>query len=475
MSSSDSPQRSDRLPEVTVGLFGPRAAVRQMQQAAEDLVNQQGVNARFLASPHRDMSEAKEKFQRLADRIDAALFPGPMHYDLAEADGWKSVPSSHVQVRGGALYAALLRTTLKRGLSRDAVARVSVDSLSRSHVVEAFAELDLPTDDVHALAYTGPDSVAAFADFHRRLLDSGQVDLSLTTILSVHEQLTQQGYPTELVLPTGATVRSALRSAVMQARGIRLGDQQITFAAVQLLTGERTPMAPSYWQQSAAARLHSLLLDEAHTIGATVSRRSDTLFLITLTRGGLEALTDQLSRPPFMALVRRELGLPLAVGLGTGRTAMDAEANAVTAMESSLGAGADRAFLITNGARPQQLVLGDPTERTSPRSQWPAPDERDLQVLQRIIDVRGTDRPEVDVEEVASALQVTERSGRRILKGLVDAGLAWQLPGLPPVGGGRPRQRFRLLPGSLSGSEPAPALRDCNDPHTEQHSIEPKE
>lgn len=453
MSSSDTPQSSDRQPEVTIGLFGPRAAVRQMQHAAEDLVSQRGVNARFLASPHQDMSEAREKFQKLADRIDAAVFPGPMHFDLAEADGWKSVPSSHVQVRGAALYAALLRTTLKRGLTREAVARISVDSLSQSHVVEAFAELDLPTDDVHALAYTGPQSVAAFADFHRRLLDSGQVNLTLTTILSVHEQLSQEGYPTELVLPTSATVRNALRSAVMQARGIRLGDQQITFAAVQLLTGDRAPMTPSYWQQSAAVRLHTLLLDEAHTIGATVSRRSDTLFLVTMTRGGLEALTDQLRQPPFMDLVRRELGLPLAVGLGTGRTAMDAEVNAVAAMESSLGAGGDRAFLITNGARPHQLVLHDSTELATPRSQWPAPDERDLQVLQRIVDVRGTDNPVVDVEEVASALEVTERSGRRILKGLLDAGLAWQLPSLTPAGGGRPRQQFRLLPGRLTSPD----------------------
>lgn len=439
-------------PEVTIGLLGSRAAVQQMQRAMTELTERGDHGVRFLTGAHRDMDEAKEKFTSLAGRIDAALFPGPMHFDLAEAEQWPTVPSSFVKVRGAALYAALLRATLDRGLTGAELAGVSVDSLSAFHVTEALDELGLPTDRSHALPYAGPDSVAEFTEFHRRLLEGGQSNLALTTVRSVWQELTAEGRPVALLQPTNATVRNALRSAIAQARGARLGEQQLSLAAVQLLSGDRGTMTPTYWQQSAALQLHTLLLEQANSIGAMVTRRSDTIFLVTMTHGGLAAISDRLRRAPFVAAVRDRLNLPLAVGLGTGRTAAEAETNAIAAMESSVAGGGDKAVLIAGGERPRELPAGDDPARdpaAAPRNPWPAPDPRDVQTLRKLLIARGGAAPIIDVEEAGAALKVTERSGRRILKSLVDAGLAWQLPGQPPRGGGRPRQRFQLLPERL--------------------------
>jgi predicted ArsR family transcriptional regulator len=72
--------------------------------------------------------------------------------------------------------------------------------------------------------------------------------------------------------------------------------------------------------------------------------------------------------------------------------------------------------------------------------------EREL--LRRIVVALPDTEPEpliVDAARIAAALSVTLRSARRILHSLVAAGMAWTMPPALSPGGGRPRQRFRLL------------------------------
>jgi hypothetical protein len=137
----------------------------------------------------------------------------------------------------------------------------------------------------------------------------------------------------------------------------------------------------------------------------------------------------------------------VAVGIGVGHTARDAEANAYAGLESALERRGEAAVYVDGGET--QVVLSAPAPR---EESAPAGDQsRAAQVLERIIAAHpGADRSlVVDVEDVSAALQVTDRTGRRMLKQLVEAGLAWPLPPQPSPGGGRPRLQFRLLPDKI--------------------------
>jgi hypothetical protein len=224
-----------------------------------------------------------------------------------------------------------------------------------------------------------------------------------------------------------------------------MGAHQLAMIAVQIIPSGAE--SGDYWQQELALSTHQKLLAEARQVGASVARRSDTMFLVTTTHGALVRLTEQFSVAPFLSALTTQLGVPVAVGAGTGQTARAAEANALMAVEESVAAGGKVAVYLDGGSDRLDLEPGPATADTAPVDSAPL-DQRAMEIVTSIASAMSATPGRqlvVDVESVAAIMQVTQRTGRRMLKELVEAGLAWPLPPAKSTGGGRPRQQFRLL------------------------------
>ncbi|MGZ0147513.1 hypothetical protein ACXJJ3_10610 [Kribbella sp. WER1] len=432
----------ETVPAVTVGLFGPRRLVKTMTEVGQEVAERSAHGIRFLTGGYDDQSEAEERYQRLRDRIDSAVFPGPWAFDLATTGHWLTVPSTHLPLTGAALYAALLRASLT--IADVDLARVSIDSLSLADVAEAYAEIGLDTGEVYDVPYEGPASVDGFVAFHREKYERQHTTVALTTILSVERDLQAAGVPVLRIAPTRSSVRDALETAVLLGQGTRMGAHQLAMIAVQVIPSRAE--SGDYWQQELALLTHQKLLAEARQVGASVTRRSDTLFLVTTTYGALVRLTEQFAFAPFLGALTAQLGVPVAVGAGTGQTARAAEANALLAVEESAAAGGKAAVYLDGSSERLDLEPGPATTDAAP-DETPI-DQRALEIVTSIASAMSPTpgrQVVVDVESVAAIMQVTQRTGRRMLKELVDAGLAWPLPPARSTGGGRPRQQFRLL------------------------------
>ncbi|HEY3556292.1 MAG TPA: hypothetical protein VGL05_02445 [Kribbella sp.] len=438
------PVSGERLPSVTVGLFGPRRLVKTMAEVGQEVAERSAHGIRFLTGGYDDLSEAEERYLRLRDRIDAAVFPGPWAFDLATTGHWLTVPSTHLPLTGAALYAALLRASLT--IEDVDLSRVSIDSLSLADVAEAYSEIGLDTAQVYDVPYDGPSSVDGFVAFHREKYERQHTTVALTTILSVERDLHAAGVPVLRIAPTRSSVRDALETAVLLGQGTRMGAHQLAMIAVQVIPSRAE--SGDYWQQELALLTHQKLLSEARQVGASVTRRSDTLFLVTTTYGALVRLTEQFAYAPFLGALTAQLGVPVAVGAGTGQTARAAEANALLAVEESVAAGGKVAVYLDGGSDRLDLEPGPATAAATPVDSTSPTDQRALEIVTSIASAMSPTpgrQVVVDVESVASIMQVTQRTGRRMLKELVDAGLAWPLPPARSTGGGRPRQQFRLL------------------------------
>lgn len=434
----------ERLPSVTVGLFGPRRLVKTMSEVGQEVAERSVHGVRFLTGGYDDLSEAEERYLRLRDRIDSAVFPGPWAFDLATTGHWLTVPSTHLPLTGAALYAALLRASLT--IPDVDLSRVSIDSLSLADVSEAYSEIGLDTAQVYDVPYEGPESVPGFAAFHREKWERQHTTVALTTILSVERELRADGVPVLRIAPTRSSVRDALETAVLLGQGTRMGAHQLAMIAVQVIPSGAE--SGDYWQQELALSTHQKLLSEARQVGASVTRRSDTLFLVTTTYGALLRLTEQFAVAPFLGPLTAQLGVPVAVGAGTGQTARAAEANALMAVEESVAAGGKVAVYLDGSSDRLDLEPGAATTDAAPVDGTSPIDQRAFEIVTSIASAMSPApgrQVVVDVESVAAIMQVTQRTGRRMLKELVEAGLAWPLPPARSTGGGRPRQQFRLL------------------------------
>jgi hypothetical protein len=458
------------------------------------------IPSRLVAAAYRDEQEAADKVVRLGSGVDVCLFASPVPYDFARKAGVLSMPATFVPLNGAALQGALLRAALD---SQYEPGKVSIDVLARAEVEEAYNEINLGTEHVHLREESaGPGTLAAF---HERLWRRGTTTVAMTCVHATAERLEMAGVPTIRVRPTGAAIRSALQTAALLGAHHRLEESQLVVVLVDVPTLRETPrrVTPRYWRDELKLALHRVLLQEAHRMNASVWPLDDHSYLVTATRGSVVAVTDGFRMPPFVERVRDELGLAIEVGIGMGRTAQESETHARAALARSQSSQRTTGFALDREGR--ALV---PAPRTPPRAQ-PQAKPKGLEILARLADKlsdqRGMDasmdetedeggvgarspggsdragrasgaedrtalsgQPNrmagrvgdvqqpliVDAENAGKMLGVTPRTARRLLRTLVEEGLAWPLPPNRTPQPGRPRQLYRLIVEKLGPKGP---------------------
>jgi hypothetical protein len=404
---------------------------------------------RLIAAAYRREREAPEKLARLGAAIDVCLFASPVPYEYARRAGVIAVPATYVRLDGGALYAALLRASRDQGYD---IERISVDVLGRSAVEEAYAELGIVADGVRLR--DEPASPAALAAFHERLWRTGETSVALTCLDSVTRRLARAGVPVITVRPTDGAIRMAVWNAVLLGGHRRLEAAQFVLVIVEvpkLREGARRALS-RYSRDELRLTVHRFLIHEAQRVQAVVSQADDHSFVIAATRGSLAAVTGDFTEPPFAERARTELGITIEVGVGMGRTAQEAETHARSALIRSRSGGTPSTAAPGREGHP----LVPPPRRAAALSAQPVP-SRGIETLARLAGrLEGSDAAlVVDAETAGRLLGVTPRTARRLLRGLVDEGLAWPLPPSRGAQPGRPRQFYRLITEKLSEMQPS--------------------
>ena len=428
--------------ELTIGIVGPHDLVERVMVAGTSAAGPPGAAGpgparRLVAAAYRDEHEAAEMVMRLGPAIDACLFASQVPYEVARKAGVLSTPATYVPLAGSALYAALFRAS--RDGDRD-LGQASIDVLSRADVEDAFAELGITARRLHVREE--PTSAAVLASFHERLWRKQESSVAFTCLQSVANRLSAADVPVFTIRPTGSAIHWALQTAALLGGYRRLDDAQLALIIVEIPTLRDSVRRASPRQSREELRLtvQRFLVQEAQRLHATVSPVSDHGFLITATRGSLASVTDGFRVMPFIEHARSELGITIETGVGTGRTALDAEAHARAAMgRAHLGASAHG---LPPGREGHPLV---PTPR-QPGGGTPGR-IRALDTLTRLAGKlpEATATLIVDADTAGRLLEVTPRTARRLLHGLVEEGLAWPLPPSRSPQPGRPRQFYRLL------------------------------
>jgi hypothetical protein len=445
--------------DLTIGIVGPHDLVERImlsgtsaaaKAGAVSAATETGPPRRLVAAAYRDEQEAADQVVRLGATIDVCLFASRVPYDYARAAGVLACPATFVPLSGSALYAALIKASRDTGMDP---ARASVDVVSRADVEEAYAELGWPSQAVHVREDTG--SPAVVTSFHERLWRRNQTSVAFTCLQSVAVRLSAAGVPAVTLRPTGSDIRVALRTAALIGGYRRLEDAQLALALVEvpaLRDGGRRG-SPRQSREELRLTVHRFLVQEAQRIHAAVSPASDHGFLIVATRGSLARFTDGFRLPPFADRARNDLGVTIEVGIGMGRTAVEAEAHARASLGRTQAGGGLRA-LAPGREGPAPIPAPRLPEGGARRS-------RSLETLSRLAQkLDATDANlVVDAETAGQLLAVTPRTARRMLHILVEEGLAWPLPPNRAPQPGRPRQFYRLVVEQLEHTRDEPGKR----------------
>lgn len=439
-----------------IGLIGPADSVAHALTVAAS----HQWDGRIVARPYRHAEEAATLARELDQTCQVLLFTGRVPYELMRGVDLNA-ELQYISHSGADLYRCIAQVLLTHG---GRMPTASVDSIDAETADGTFEDLELPVPATAPLPGESDGPIPAadeLVTFHLDQLASGRAEIALTCLAEVNERLTAQGAPVQRIVHTTATLRSALRHAVLADELHRTRSAQPAVALFRVDVDAKAGL-DVYDREQRRLRAQSALLHLARKNGGRLSTLERDLYAITTNRGAIEMSLERRRNGHSSLLDVPNFDAPTTVGVGIGDTYSLAEENARSAMRVVGDAVTvmfpDGRTDSGRGTSPAHLGAQDVTDgyvRLGERLGIGA------LAAQRLVRALGkVDAEAVTARELGEAYGVQTRSARRLLSTLIDAGFAEEIGIRARPQAGRPQTLCRVDVRRILAEldEPAPVV-----------------
>lgn len=331
------------------------------------------------------------------------------------------------------------------------VSALSFDTISRRDIEETYMELKLPLSEVHTMAYDKYLPHDEIIDYHRKLWAKGKTHAAVTCLNKPYEEMRKLGIPVYRIYPTISSVRHSIERAMMYGESIKLKETQMALILVRVEDIDDVLYeSSSHRVQIQLLDLYQVILGYGDETSATVTKTKDTEFMIITTRGRLEESTEVFLGSPLLRAIKANTNLKITMGVGYGRTAKMAEANARQAVRLSKENGSDCSFLVTEegkmiGPMRTNRLKAETIQDFNLEEQAKKLNMNAVNLNKLKTSLRLLGKKEITPKELSTCMNVSQRSARRILAQLEEKGAA-RIVGIKSMSGkGRPRLVYQVL------------------------------
>jgi hypothetical protein len=425
------------------GIIGPNDTVQLISEIAVEYSD------RLQPVPfiYQITEEATALIQKNQHLVDLWILAGPALYNSLKKSGVNQ-PFFLLQLDG----ASLTKTLADIGYNdKKSLETVSIDMLTKRDVFETYRDLGIPSDQVFVHEYTNETPIDNLLSFHQKLYKDGQVDICITCLRSIYDQLCSQNLPTYRVTPTRTNIRETLSSAIQQWETMHFKQSQISviLVKVQGMDNKDQHNLMSYDLHRLNLEIQSAILNFAESISGSFVTIGTGIFIIYSTRGSLHE-----TKKPIGSLLEKLAlitDLPSNIGIGYGDTALSAEENARLALNHAQNFDCFCAFLIDDNG----TIEGPLKEQESISFQYRTENKEISEKLKlsgitittfnKILSVqKRLGNSSITAAQIADWLKMTPRNARRILTGLAEQGIAEIIGDEAPSSKGRPRKIYRV-------------------------------
>lgn len=427
-----------------VAVVGPQDLVTKMV-----MIGTEFPELELIPLPYEKETEALDLVKANIHKVDVVSFAGPIPYLLTKDKLPPYLPLVYVRYSGVALYRVLFQILQQNQGKTNLIEHLSIDILPASAVKETYEELGLNSSQVYVLEEKYFLNSANQIAEHRRCYEAGLSMAAVSCLTSTYKELLKLKIPAYRICPTLFDIRETLRLA--KSVGLTLYHRKAQ-VAVAILKMEQVSLASGTKNtQRLTLELHQLLLDYGDRTGATVSFNGGDEFIIFSTRGALETATMNFRQAPLIDEIQEKVGINVALGLGIGHSATEAENNARTALQQSQDSGWNNCCILQErgimiGPIGSAFPLAYEMRSLNPELMAVAGQSGlSVTTVSRLeATMANYGRTTLTANEVAEGLGLTLRSARRIINMLDEAGLATVVGMEQPVGKGRPRRVYDL-------------------------------
>lgn len=397
--------------------------------------------------------ETIELVTKASQEADLMLFTGPVPYYAARRSIEADIPMLYVSYSGTAFYKTLFSFLESINWSNDQKFQFSIDTIHKNHIDEMMDELDIVNYDVKVLEYEDYIRTEELVGFHYNLYKENKIDFAVTCLTSAYEKLKTLGVPVYRIVPTLNSIRESLRFVTMQAENIVSKKAQLCVGVLKIPNWNSlgTYSPSEYAQQRMKLTLTEIFIDFCESIKASMKFVNEDEYMFYATRGSIENITDGYRSMPLINEINEKLPFKVCVGLGYGYNANEAEKNSQEALKYALSFNKNSCYVVLEDGK----IKGPLEEGKNLQFYARSEDENLLELAEKckvsIITLNkisalldNLEKDTITANDIADSLNITLRSGRRILSNLEEAKLAEVVGEEQPSGRGRPRQIFKI-------------------------------
>ncbi|KIL49842.1 hypothetical protein [Jeotgalibacillus soli] len=379
--------------------------------------------------------------------VDAYLYSGRLPYLVAKSQIPNELPAFYIPLKGAGLYQALYRLRRKQSFER-----ISLDGIAPAYVEKARKSLD---ESFSFTVFEGPvtlDNVDDILSFHEAQHSAGDTVI-ITSMKIIAELLTEKGIPNEWLKPAEEDIIVILERLLLATDQRRERESQVVFGTIQIDSYSKLvkQLASAHQVQKRNAQLYRLLLDYVEQMDGFLTSISGDEYLFITNRGTFERVTEGYKWMPILDEVKRVLNMRISIGVGFGRSAIEAGTHSRIALFQAQEYGGSSCFIV----REDRSVFG-PVEVAAPVT-YPltVTDQHLIKQAEKagmnaahfekiIALIKRKKVNQFTAHELAQILGITIRSSHRIILSWVDAEIIKIIGTEKLSARGRPRQVFML-------------------------------
>lgn len=429
-----------------LGIIGPKDLVEKSVE-----VGKKYKEIEIISMPYTSEKDTEENIIQIQSEVDAFLFTGFIPYYHVKYNQLTDKDIFYYPILGSALYSTLLK--MKSNYEID-ISQISIDTLEENEVMDIYEDLKISSEnlfinDTHLSNYKKDD----YVNFHYDLYHSGRTKGAITSINSVYLELVKLGVPSLKIEPTKYTMKNIFKIISLASKTELAERNQILIMIIDIaeytLNGEKISNTE---KQSKRLQLHQELLDYSRKHQASVFSSAESQeFILLITKGMFHDYTNSYENIPMVNEIKAKFSMEINIGIGMGINALEAEENARKALELSRNNKELAGFLIDQNKQ----VLGPIGSFNKLEYKLKTEDKQLLDYAERVgVSIanitmikslmKNLQTTSITAGDIQSGLNITLRSANRIMKKLVDGGVAKEV-GLEQIGGrGRPRKIYKI-------------------------------
>lgn len=429
---------------LSIGLITSKWSSERILSIAKEYENE----IRFIPFLFDSLDDIPRILDENKPRIHKWLLSGPLPFHVAK---W------HLKSDEDLLYcriteAGLLKTILEISYRNNSfLESFSLDFIDEAvNIDEMLDEIQIPREGISIFRYKIPVDEKALFQAHLALWERKATRCAVTTVPFVYSALKDLGVPVYSIQVTQMEIRWTIELLIEKSRSLYFRNTQLGLLIIEICDYEKVAenAQTPYGLQLLELKVSNALLAYCQQIGGYLVPKGNGRYEIFGSRGKIESnsrmLREELER------ISLELNTHLIAGVGFGETVFLAQINSNKALHHARNANG---IVVFRGDGDIVELLGEGEElRYSSYSEDAGLNERlakarvGIRTYRKMRAVtRRIGEDSFSASALAKQMGVTDRNIRRIVSGLLDAGLLACVGEESSGVSGRPAKLYRFL------------------------------